>query len=155
MALVALIAAVTVAGRLTLPEAFTCVVDGVRGACSEVPPLATAVALVAILGSVALVLTALHRLARLFGHYAHGDIFTRASVGEIRMLGYVAVAYALFQLVLFVGTLFLRAGGGSEWPTELHFDLPLGAVFMAGFVMLLSWVMDVGAELREENELTV
>jgi hypothetical protein len=26
---------------------------------------------------------------------------------------------------------------------------------VASFILLLSWVMDVGAELREENELTV
>jgi hypothetical protein len=162
MALVSLAAAVTVLARLTLPEgqgpagwAWTCEADGLRGPCSELTPQVMTVFLVALLGGVALTLTALYRLARLFGNYSRGEIFTRGSVGEIRWIGYVLAAGAVFQLLLFVAVLTLRADGGGEWPIELRFDLPIVPVLVASLVMLFSWVMDVGAEMREENELTV
>lgn len=158
MALVLLVAAVTAVARLTLPEAagaWTCGVDGLRRPCNELGPQVMTVFLVALLGGVALTLTALYRLARLFGNYSRGEIFTRGSVGEIRWIGYVLAAGAVFQLLLFVAALALRADSGDEWPIELRFDLPIAPVLVASLVILLSWVMDVGAEMREENELTV
>jgi hypothetical protein len=163
MVFVSLAAAVTAAARLTLPEAaevpagwaWTCEVGGLRGPCNEVAPPVMTVFLVALFGGVTLTLTALYRLARLFGNYARGEIFTRDSVGEIRWIGYVLAAGAVLQLLLFVVVLTLRADGGGEWPIELRFDLPIVPVLVASLVMLLSWVMDVGAEIREENELTV
>jgi hypothetical protein len=155
MGLVVLVGAVTLAGRLTQPETLTCDIDGVRQQCTELSPQVVTFGSVAVVGSVALVLTALYRLARLFQSYARGEIFTRGSVREIRLLGYVAVALAILQLVLFVAMLVLRASGSVEWPIELQVDPPIGMVVVASFILLLSWVMDVGAELREENELTV
>jgi hypothetical protein len=155
MVLVAIVAAVTVAGRLTMPEMLTCDVNGLRQPCGDLPPQAAAFIVVALVGSLAFVLTALYRLARLFQNYGRGEIFTRNSVREIRWLGYVAVAYAIFQVVLFVAALALSASSAVEWPAELRGDLPIGTVVAASFILLLSWVMDVGAELREENELTV
>lgn len=162
MAFVLLAAAVTVIGRLTLPEAaqpagwaWTCELDGLRGPCNQLGPQVLTVFLIALLGGVALMLTALYRLARLFGNYSRGEIFTRGSVGEIRWIGYLLAAGAVFQLLLFVAVLTLRADGGGEWPIELRFDLPIVPVLVASLVMLLSWVMDVGAEMREEHEFTV
>ena len=155
MVLVSLAAAVGAWATLTIPETATCDFGGVRQPCSSLPPQAVALTLVALAAGVAIALAALHRLARLFENYARGEIFTRASVREIRFLGYLAVGYALLQLGLFVVTLVLVAGVGVEWPADLRFEFPISAVVMAVFLMLLSWVMDVGAELREENELTV
>lgn len=155
MVLTALAAVVMTAGRLSTPERLTCEVGGVRQACSELPSEAVALAVIATVVGVALALTGLYRLARLFENYARGEIFTRNSVREIRVLGYVVVAYAVFQVVMFVATLALIARGGVQWPAELRFDLPLGPIVIAFFILLISWVMDVGAELREENELTV
>ena len=105
MALVTLITAVLVAATLAIPETLTCDVNGLRRQCSALSPQALTLTLVALIGGVGLVLTALYRLARLFQNYSRGEIFTRGSVREIRLLGYVAVAYAVLQLVLFVGTL--------------------------------------------------
>jgi hypothetical protein len=154
MVLVSLATAVLAWASLTLPESMTCYVNGLRQPCSELSPQAVAFTMVALAGGLALVLTALYRLARLFENYARGEIFTRASVRELRLLGYVAVAYALLQFVLFVAGLLLVAGGGVE-QGSIRFDLPIGPVVIAGFILLLSWIMDVGAEIREENELTV
>jgi hypothetical protein len=160
MGLVLLTGAITAVGRFTLPElpaewVWTCEANGLRGPCNGLAPQVTTVFLVAVFGSVALMLTALYRLARLFGNYSRGEIFTRGSVGEIRWIGYVLAAGAVFQLLLFVAVLALRADRGGEWPVELRFDIPIAPVLVASLVILLSWVMDVGAEMREENELTV
>jgi hypothetical protein len=154
MVLVALGAAVMAAMTLAVPEAMTCDFNGLRQPCSELPPQAVALTFVALIGGLALMLAALHRLARLFGNYARGEIFTRSSVRELRLVGYVAVAYAVFQFVLFIAGLVLAAGGAFE-SANLRFEFPIGPAVMAGFILLLSWIMDVGAEMREENELTV
>ena len=155
MGLVGLIGAVTAAGMLMLPGRMICEVAGGRAPCNELSPEAVAFAFVEILASVALGLTAVYRLAQLFGNYSRGEIFTRGSAREIRMIGYVVVAYVVFRVVLFVALLSLVAGDTEGWPQELHVDLPIGHAIAAAFIMLLSWIMDVGAEMREENELTV
>jgi hypothetical protein len=156
MGLVLLIATVTVLGRLTLPGSASCAAQGPQApGCGELPSEALTFLLVALIGSVALVLAGLYRLARLFGNYSRGEIFTRGSVREIRMLSYLAVAYVVFQFGLFIAMLSITAGGAEEWPRELFVDLPLGPALVATLLTLLAWVMDVGAELREENELTV
>ena len=155
MIFVPLMATVMAASTVGLPETMTCDVNGMRRPCSDLPPQVLAFAHVALVGVVALVLVALHRFARLFGNYARGEIFTRASVRELRLVGYVAVANAVFQGVLFIVALALTVNGAVESPASLGSDVPWGPILLAGFILLLSWVMDVGAEIREENELTV
>jgi hypothetical protein len=155
MALTALAALGVTAGRLNAPEMFTCEIGGVRQACGELPPEAVTFTVVGVIGGLVLLWVALYRLARLFQNYSRGEIFTRGSAREIRVLGYVAAAYAIFQVTMVVAMLALAANGGSDWPRELRLDFSLGPFVIAFFVLLFSWVMDVGAEMREENELTV
>jgi hypothetical protein len=158
MILVLLTAGAMALTTVGLPEPMTCKgleVSSVPRPCSDLAPQVVAFAYIALVGVVALVLAALYRIARLFDNYARGEIFTRASVRELRLVGYIAVAYASFQGVLFIAALVLTANGAVESPASLGTDVPFGAILVAGFVVLLSWVMDVGAEIREENELTV
>jgi hypothetical protein len=156
MGLVLLVATVTALARFTLPGSPSCVAQGVQApGCTEWPPQALTFLVAALVGGVTLALTGLYRLARLFGNYSRGEIFTRDSVREIRLLSYVAVAYAVFHGAMFVAMLMVNAGGIDGWPRELTFDVPIGPVLVATLMTLLAWVMDVGAELREENELTV
>jgi hypothetical protein len=155
MVLVGLGALVGVAAALTIPESLTCDIGGVRQPCSDLPQGAVALTTFALLGGLVLIGLALHRLGRLFHNYSNGEIFTRGSAREIRLLGYLAAAYALFKLAMFVATLAVFAGAEGDWVRNLRFELPLGAIVIASLVLLLSWVMDVGAEIREENELTV
>ena len=158
MVFVLLMGGVMALTTVGLPESMTCKgaeVSSVLRPCSDLSPQVVAFAYVALAGVVALVLTALFRFARLFGNYARGEIFTRASVRELRLVGYVAVAYAVFQGALFIAALALAANGAVESPASLGYDVPFGPILLAGFVLLLSWIMDVGAEIREENELTV
>jgi hypothetical protein len=156
MVFVILMASVTVLATLTLPGSPSCAVNGAQAPwCRELSSQALTFLLVALTGGIALALTGLYRLARLFASYSRGEIFTRDSVREIRLLSYVAVAYAVFQGALFVAMLILDAGGTDGWPRELRFEFPIGPALVATLLTLLAWVMDVGAELREENEFTV
>jgi hypothetical protein len=157
MVFVLVMAGVMALSTVGLPEAMTCkgAELSMRRPCSDLPAQVVAFAYVALVGVVALVLAALHRFARLFGNYARGEIFTRESVRELRLVGYVAVANAIFQGVLFIAALALAADGVVESPASLRVDLPFGAILVAAFILLLSWIMDVGAEMREENDLTV
>ena len=49
----------------------------------------------------------------------------------------------------------LAANGAIKSPVTLGYDVPFGPILGAAAILLLSWIMDVGAEMREENELTV
>src|SRR5687768_5713843 len=80
MVLISLGAAVLVATTLTMPESMTCDIASLRQPCNSLPPLAVTLTFVALAVGLALALAALHRLTRLFGNYARGEIFTRASV---------------------------------------------------------------------------
>jgi len=155
MVFVSLMAAVMALSTVGLPESMTCDVNGIRRPCSNLAPQVVAYGYVALFGVIALVLAALYRFARLFGNYSRGELFTRASVRELRFVGYVAVANAVFQGVLFVAALVLAAEGAVDSPASLGADFPFGPILVAAFILLLSWIMDVGAEIREENELTV
>ena len=158
MVLVVLMTGVMALTTVGLPESMTCKgaeVSSVPRPCSDLAPQVVAFAYVALVGVVALVLAALYRFARLFGNYARGEIFTRASVRELQWVGYIAVAHAAFQGVLFIAALVLAANGAVESPASLGSDVPFGPILVAVLVLLLSWIMDVGAEIREENELTV
>jgi len=158
MIFVLLMAGVMALTTVGLPESMLCKgaeVSSVPRPCSDLPPQVVAFAYVALVGVVALVLAALYRFARLFGNYARGEIFTRSSFRELRLVGYIAVANAIFQGVLFIAALALAANGAVKSPANLGYDVPFGPILVAAFILLLSWIMDVGAEMREENELTV
>jgi len=158
MIFVLLMAGIMALTTVGLPESMLCKgaeVSSVPRPCSDLSPQVVALAYIALFGVVALVLVALYRFARLFGNYARGEIFTRASVREFRLVGYVAVANAIFQGVLFIAALALAANGAIKSPVTLGYDVPFGPILGAAAILLLSWIMDVGAEMREENELTV
>jgi len=157
MVFVAVAATVMALSTVGLPESMTCAPgdgDGLRRPCSDVPALVVAFAYVDLVSAVACVLAALFCFSRLFGNYARGEIFTRASVRELRLVSYVAVAYVILQFVLFMVALAL-ALNDVEAAAGLHVGFGLSPMLEAGFLVLLAWVMDVGAEIREENELTV
>jgi hypothetical protein len=158
MVFVLLAAATMALSTVGLPESLTCRINEAndfRRPCSDLPWQVVAFAYANLIGSVALVLAGLHRFARLFANYARGEIFTRASVREFRLVAYIAVAFVVFQGVLLVAALALAANGAIQSATSLPIAFGIGPILVAGLIVMLSWVMDVGAEMREENELTV
>lgn len=157
MVVVALATAAIVVLALLFPDGQTCDFNGVRFQCNELSAAAKAFVGLSMIVGIALLLVGLYRLSRLFRHYARGEIFTRESVREIRGLGYLALANALVQVVVLVATVVLIGTEQVSLPdnTQLHLQMPFGALITAALILLVSWVMDVGTELREESELTV
>jgi hypothetical protein len=93
---------------------------------------------------------ALLHLRRLFDHYSHGDIFTSSSAREIRNLGITGMLWVIPNVVWVAASF---AFSPATTPSSIH--LELGWVALGIVVTFISWFMDVAAELREENELTI
>ncbi|WP_338669850.1 DUF2975 domain-containing protein [Pseudodesulfovibrio methanolicus] len=97
-------------------------------------------------------------LARLFGLFTAGEIFTGNTVKYIRRTGWTMLAgvilmpihEALLTLVLTIHnppgerliTISLESGDARD-------------LLVAGIIILVSWIMDEGRKLRETDELTV
>lgn len=136
--------------------------NGVIYAGEEITLLVRIVIAFGLLLAVAIVLKVLHHLARLFGHYANGEIFTSESVRQIRETG-KALFYALFVwLYALIANLLLKTNAtnipGTEVGTatwELKVSGPFTLVVAGTIIVMVSWIMDVGRELREDQDLTV
>lgn len=101
---------------------------------------------------------ALSRLRRLFGLYAQGAIFRADNVRCFRQLGWSLFAWAgasfLFNtLAGFILTFHWKPGTRLLVISLDSQDLL--AVFMGLVVLTVSWVMDQGRRLAEEQELFV
>ncbi len=133
-----------------------------EGADIPVSHLTTAARVLALvffsLGTV-VALKGVYHLYKLFGNYADGNVFTAESVAQIKQLGVTFLLVAGLQ-VLAVPVRFLLAS--SCGMKTIVFSLgggcssgPLGSLITAGLLILISWVMETGRGLREENELTI
>lgn len=100
------------------------------------------------------VLKGLYHLHRLFANYAIGNIFTTDSVAQIRQLGTTFLLGAGLQFLSYpIAIALVSHCAPAKEPVTLEF--PFFALIAGGLLILLSWVMDAGKGLREENELTV
>lgn len=88
-------------------------------------------------------------LNRLLGNYSHGEIFSRESAGQIRQLGVTCVLWGVLNFVW----VFVPLAVAAHPPRSL--DGNLDFVFIGLIVVVISWFMEMAAELREENELTI
>ena len=104
----------------------------------------------------------LSHLAALFDLYSQGRIFTADNVYQIRQIGISVFLFCLGGIYSAIAKLILLATshsvGTSPPRTEsigLGLDGPLAAILAGIIIIVISWIMDVGRELREEAELTV
>jgi hypothetical protein len=106
-----------------------------------------------ILGAVtavawAVLLKCFYHLWRLFGNYSRGEIFTRESVGQLRLSG---IACLLWGVMSFLWLLSLAVSVHPAKSFQGHFEsFAIGAV-----LVVIAWFMDMAVDLREENELTI
>ena len=107
---------------------------------------------------VLLVWKGLVHLRRLVACYAQGTFFSTEVVEQYRSIGWVFVAYATLQVIEYILTSVLST---SEmfWilkpGPEFTFLSPLKSAIFGGLVIVLSWIMDEGRRLREDQELTI
>lgn len=104
----------------------------------------------------------LRHLAALFDLYANGRIFTAENVREIRQIGISVFLFAITWIYAAGAKLLLLATGHPLPPSPrdgstLGLDVDFSVIqILAGIIIIvISWIMDVGRELREEQDLTV
>ena len=88
------------------------------------------------------------QLFRLLGYYSRGEIFTRQSAGQIRRWGIACVALGIVKFVYSFVPLVIANSRRTQGP-----DLSL--IVNGLIIVAISWFMEMAAEMREENELTV
>ena len=100
----------------------------------------------------ALSLLAVFTLYRLLNFYEKGMIFSAVNTSQIRRLGFLAMVYALLKAC---NSLFLPNEGVFTLPTTL-INFLMSPWFFAGcFIIIITWIMDEGRKIQEEQELTV
>ena len=95
-------------------------------------------------------LKGLYHLHRLFGNYGRGDIFTTNSAAQIRQLGITALLSAGVQFLWGFAVVALTQG-----PPPISFQFHSDCLVIGPVVIVISWFMEMAAETREENELTI
>lgn len=106
-------------------------------------------ALVAAFG-IGVGLKGLYHLERLFGDFARGEIFTTGSATQIRQLGLTAVLWAAANFI-WVGTVYAFEQQHLHHSFYFHAD----SIVIGATVVVVSWFMEMAAEMHEENELTI
>ncbi|MEN8173379.1 MAG: DUF2975 domain-containing protein [Chloroflexota bacterium] len=96
----------------------------------------------------------LSHLSQLFDNYSRGEIFTKDSVAQLMRLGFVALLAAGVKIFAFpVAVMLIHNHNPGNASVELM--IPFTELIIGGLVILISWIMDTGRLLREENELTI
>ena len=97
-------------------------------------------------------------LIKLFALYAKGKIFSAENVHQIRQAGYTILISPVLWLLSLLIPLFVATDGMSI-ATSPNLALNVGGVFneviLGTVILVVSWIMDVGRELREEQDLVV
>jgi len=87
-------------------------------------------------------------LHRLLGYYSRGEVFSKESAGQIRQWGIACVLWGVVKfgwmlVPLLIVNAYRKPGEG------------LSLVVNGLIIVAISWFMEMAAEMREENELTV
>ena len=154
MVLTCVVACVGVVAFFSFPEA-TCDFGAGPQPCGNLSVGARLVTFALLTVGTSLFLKGLYHLSRLFKNYARGEIFTRESVLQIRRIGSTVFVLGAFQIAVLAVTVVLMGTHQIAWPEHRPIPLPFATFISGGLIMLVSWVMELGTELREENELTV
>ena len=89
-----------------------------------------------------------YHLNRLLSNYGRGDIFTAESAGQIRQLGITVLLW------FGVNLLFAVTAAAIE-PTPFSIQFHGDSLVIGPIIIVISWFMEMAAEMREENELTI
>ena len=128
--------------------------------------ITTTIRIVEAIGSLlgfAIVLMLLHHLRVLFGLYASGQIFTAENVRQIREIGVSVMLFTAVWAYDLLADILLGVGPAMPVSTAVRIGSGIGFRLPAPFtpivagiiIVIVSWVMDAGRELREEQDLTV
>ncbi len=100
--------------------------------------------------SLGFLIRGLYLLHQLFGNYARGEIFTSDSARRLRQMGILYLIWSLTS-ALSSPLAYVSAHPPNPYQVDLHLD----AIVASLCLLVISWVMLMAADLREENELTI
>jgi hypothetical protein len=109
--------------------------------------------------TVGLILKGVYHLYILFTNYAQGEIFSGQATKEIKQLGITICLWAALPAIDGLTKLFMFFSEGSNGVLGVTINanpfLIFILLFVGASVILVSWVMDTGREISEEQEFTV
>jgi hypothetical protein len=111
----------------------------------------------------AILLKLLRHLGGLFGLYAKGIIFAADNVRHIRHIGIAVFMFCATWVYAILAKLLLLildqpVPAAAAGPDSIGFNVdnyPLLGFMTGIIIIIISWIMDVGREMREEQDLTV
>jgi hypothetical protein len=91
-------------------------------------------------------LASVYQLYRLFGNLAGGAIYTPENVRRVRNVGLLWLLLAVIYVVIPIASAALISSGLEVPQSGLAFSWSesLSSFISAGFVLFVSWIMDVG-----------
>ncbi|HTW67772.1 MAG TPA: DUF2975 domain-containing protein [Bryobacteraceae bacterium] len=90
-----------------------------------------------------------YQLHRLLGNYARGDVFTTESAGLVRRCGLACVLLGAFDLGLTLAPRLMAVAHNKQSSGGMS-TLGIGLGIVA-----VSWIMEIAAEMREEQEMVI
>lgn len=106
--------------------------------------------------SITLVIVAL--MIQLFNHFQHKEIFSQPNVKIIKKIGIWLIVGQLASMVydlLISITLTWHNPPGSRVALMSFQGTNIGLLFAALLIILISWIMEEGYQLKEENQYTI
>ncbi|GEA61926.1 DUF2975 domain-containing protein [Vibrio comitans] len=95
-------------------------------------------------------------LASLFQLYANHQIFEIGNAQKIKLISYALLATPIITLTSDLTLSFVLTYSEGDWHTNVHFSDSDLTFFIVGLVVFcISKVMLFGAEINEENQLTI
>jgi hypothetical protein len=97
-------------------------------------------------------------LKRLFAYYRDGLIFTSGHVRCFRNIGKALLLWVVFGIIYNTASTLLFSLGNPPGQRILQIgfsSMDFTALVVGSMVLVISWVMDEGRELYEEQVLTV
>lgn len=96
-----------------------------------------------------LVMKGVYHLRRLFSIYIGEDIFVLASIVQIRRIAFVFFTVAILKIVQYMTIIALHSNVIIDW--SKLFELSM----FGCLILFISWIMETGHILQEENKLTI
>jgi hypothetical protein len=90
-----------------------------------------------------------YQLHRLLGNYARGDVFTAESAWQVRRCGLACVLLGVFNLGLTLAPRLMALA---------HYKQSSGGMSALGIglgIVAVSWIMEIAAEMREEQDMVI
>jgi hypothetical protein len=102
----------------------------------------------------AIYLKLFYHLIRLLSLYSEGKLFTAQNVAQIRQLGLTFMFAPAVWLIVLIGAAPEIMAAQDQW-LKIMSSFPGGALMNGGILLLVSWIMNEGRELRDEQDLVV